>query len=62
MPFMSKAERWCAQCGREFVAAVFRERVGRELGPPQETACPDCGGPGTMLVEVPRGIRRPVAR
>jgi len=62
MPFMNKAERWCAQCRKTFVAAVFHERVGRELGPAQETTCPDCGGPGTILAEVPRGIAQPVAR
>ncbi len=61
MPFMGKAERRCAQYQRKFVASIFHERVGREPGPPQETAYPDCGGPGTMLAEVPRGLRQLIA-
>jgi ribosomal protein S27AE len=62
MPFMGKAERWCPQCEETFVASILHERVGRELGPPQETPCPACGRQGMMMAEVPPEARGPAAR
>jgi hypothetical protein len=59
MPFIRKAERWCSRCEEMFVTSIFHERIGRELGPPQETACPSCGRQGMMLAEVPPEVRRP---
>jgi len=58
---MRTTERWCAQCQEKFVASIFHERVGRELGPPQETPCPACGRQGMMLAEVPHEVRRHTA-
>lgn len=53
MPFLETRQLSCPKCDKLFVATIYRERVGKELGPAMATSCPDCGTAGGIPVEVP---------